>query len=171
MHIYQAQASDIAKIKSIADQVWVNHYATIISQEQIDYMYPLMYSEASLAKQMQDGHQFFIANLENQEVGFISIKREKDCIKIPKIYVSKAAHGKGIGRMLIEHIAKLASQEGFNALELNVNRYNTNAIAFYKKVGFIIKEEVDIPLDKFVLEDYVMIYQLAVQQLREANIN
>jgi len=159
--IYQAQRNDIETIKSIADQVWVQHYATIISQEQIDYMYPLIYSEESLAKQMQDAHQFFICNSENQNLGFISIKKEKEVIKIPKLYVSKVAHGKGIGRTLIEYIANLAKKEGFTALELNVNRFNLNAIAFYKKMGFYIKEEVDIPFNKFVLEDYVMRYQLA----------
>ena len=43
----------------------------------------------------------------------------------------------------------------FSTLELNVNR-NNPAKDFYAKNGFKIVEEIDIPLDKFWLNDYVM---------------
>ncbi len=154
--IYKACESDLPKIKAIADQVWEKHYSSIISQEQIDFMYALMYSADALLEQMQHGHTFFIYEEEEVPLGFVSMKIENDCIKIPKLYVNMQAHGKGIGKKLIATIEEQAIHSGIDTIELNVNRFNTNSIEFYKKVGFTIKKSVDIPLDRFVLEDYVM---------------
>lgn len=154
--IFKAQAADITKIRSIADNVWQAHYSKIISQEQIDFMYPLMYSESSLGKQMEQGHQFFIYQEADLALGFVSMVYENDIIKIPKLYVRIDAQGKSIGKKLILKIKEEAKILNASAVQLNVNRFNTDSIAFYKKVGFEIIDAVDIPLDKFLLEDYVM---------------
>ena len=43
-----------------------------------------------------------------------------------------------------------------NIIELNVNRQN-NAVDFYKRLGFTILKEVDIPIGKgYFMNDYVM---------------
>jgi ribosomal protein S18 acetylase RimI-like enzyme len=48
------------------------------------------------------------------------------------------------------------SLKGLTYLELNVNRQNT-AIGFYKKLGFKIIAEEDIPIGNgFFMNDYVM---------------
>jgi hypothetical protein len=47
---------------------------------------------------------------------------------------------------------------------LNVNR-NNPAIDFYKKMKYQIIETVDIPLDKFWLNDYIMKKDLATYSL------
>ena len=44
---------DIQLIRELTFKVWPQTYAAIISQEQIDYMLDMMYSEASLKKQMK----------------------------------------------------------------------------------------------------------------------
>ena len=159
-NIYKATIADIPKIIAIADKVWVAHYSKIISQEQIEYMYALMYSANALSQQMQDGHSFFIYEENEIPLGFVSMKADKDIVKIPKLYVSIEAQGKGIGKKLVEKIISEAKSQHAISVQLNVNRFNTESIAFYKKVGFQIIETIDIPLDKFLLEDYVMNFEL-----------
>jgi diamine N-acetyltransferase len=52
------------------------------------------------------------------------------------------AQGKGVGKFLINEIEKRALAVNDNAIELNVNRFNS-AVNFYVKYGFeIIKEEI-----------------------------
>lgn len=63
--------------------------------------------------------------------------------------------GKGIGVQLLSYIKKDTADRGGKSLELNVNR-NNPAVEFYKKAGFNISVEMDIPYFGYSLNDYVM---------------
>ena len=57
---------------------------------------------------------------------------------------------------MLQFIINEISKEGVKYLELNVNREN-KAIGFYKKLGFTIIAEEDIPIGNgFFMNDYVM---------------
>ena len=65
-------------------------------------------------------------------------------------------HGKGVGKILINEVKNLAVGGGGKFLQLNVNR-NNKAADFYKKIGFKIKETVDVNIGNgFFMNDYVM---------------
>lgn len=58
----------------------------------------------------------------------------------PKIYledlfVLPQARGKGIGKALLSHLAKLTVQRGYGGLEWSVLDWNTPAIGFYESIG------------------------------------
>ena len=80
---------------------------------------------------------------------------EEQVFKLQKLYVLPAEQGKGMGKVLIAEVAKLAKALGGKILELNVNRKNP-AFSFYQKLGFEVYLEVDIPYHRFVLNDYLM---------------
>ena len=48
--IKKAETDDIPLVRELTFRVWPQTYASILSQEQIDYMLEMMYSEASLKK-------------------------------------------------------------------------------------------------------------------------
>lgn len=102
--------TDIAKILEVAEATETN-LRTNYSQEQIDFMYERMYSNEAILQQMQDGHTFLMC-LENDKIlGFISyIRQENNIINIPKIYVKPEAHGKGIGKLLLQEVEKIAQK-------------------------------------------------------------
>jgi ribosomal protein S18 acetylase RimI-like enzyme len=120
-----------------------------------------MYSADSLKNQIQVlEHQFILANFENKPVGFASFNIKQSIpekiVKLHKIYVDPSRHGIGIGKSLLQYIMNEISLKGLTYLELNVNRQNT-AIGFYKKLGFKIIAEEDIPIGNgFFMNDYVM---------------
>jgi putative acetyltransferase len=64
---------------------------------------------------------------EDRPLGFIGL----DGNKIEMLFVDPAAHGRGTGRELVEHVA-LDNDE----LKVDVNEENMGAVAFYWKVGF-----------------------------------
>ena len=154
--------TNIAKILEVAEGTWKQTYAPIISQEQIDFMYERMYSNEAILQQTQDGHTFLMY-LENDKIlGFISyIRQENNIINIPKIYVKPEAHGKGIGKLLLQEVEKIAQKNKVGFLELNVNRKNP-AMYFYKKLGFELYEKADIAYGKFWLNDYVLRKSLVI---------
>ena len=152
--------TDIPKILEVADATWKQTYASIISQEQIDFMYEKMYTQEAILEQMQNGHTFLMCLDNNKILGFISyLMREDNILYIPKLYIKPEAHGKGIGKLLIEEVIKIGQKNKIDFLELNVNRKNP-AMYFYKKMGFELFEKVDIAIGKFWMNDYVLRYKI-----------
>ncbi len=76
-----------------------------------------------------------------------------------KIYVLPEQRKKGLGQLILDEIIEKCKEKGIVKLKLNVNRAN-NAKLFYEKNGFDIIETVDIALDKFWLNDFIMMKNL-----------
>jgi GNAT superfamily N-acetyltransferase len=157
--IIEATSSDFKTIQDIAYQTWPIAYGEILSQPQLDYMLESFYNEATLKESIvNQGHHFILAQEGADTLGFasfehFSIKKET---KIHKIYILPSAQGKGVGKALINYVVNEARKQGSLTLCLNVNRFN-KVIAFYEKMGFSIRSEVNIELEHgYLMEDYVM---------------
>ncbi|WP_411273888.1 GNAT family N-acetyltransferase [Daejeonella sp.] len=158
MEIIEATEGDIPVIHELAEKIWWPTYRPILSEEQISFMLKNMYSESALKKQLNAGVKFLLVKRESENVAFAGYSLEYSpysSLKIHKIYVLPMEQGKGTGKALIDYISQLARDVNIKELELNVNRANP-ALQFYQKIGFEIKETVDIPYHQFVLNDYVM---------------
>jgi ribosomal protein S18 acetylase RimI-like enzyme len=156
INIQKANKNHINDIIKLATETWQATYCNIISQEQIDYMLNLFYSQKRIEEQIIDPSNHFLVALENDELlGYCHCFEKNGHYYISKIYVHPLAQGNGIGKLLMNHIEKNGIELKFSTLELNVNR-NNPAKDFYANNGFKIVEEIDIPLDKFWLNDYIM---------------
>jgi diamine N-acetyltransferase len=155
--IKNASVDDVPLIRELTFKVWPQTYAAIISQQQIDYMLEMMYSEASLKKQMDEGCRFIIIYDEKEPVGFAAYQEIKSTIwKLHKIYILTTQQGRGTGKFVIDHIIKEIEKEGATALQLQVNRHN-KARSFYEKIGFTVIEEADFDIGNgYFMNDYVM---------------
>ncbi len=157
LKIRKATSKDIPLIRELTFKVWPQTYAAIVSREQIEYMMEMMYSEASLLKQMNDGCRFIIAYDNNEPVGFASCQEtEPSLFKLHKIYVLNSQQGKGTGKFMIEYLLNDIRQKGGSALQLQVNRHN-KARNFYEKLGFVTIQEADFDIGNgYFMNDYVM---------------
>ncbi|KQB37145.1 GNAT family N-acetyltransferase [Flavobacterium aquidurense] len=158
--ITAATINDIKQIQNIVNITWPITYGEILSKEQLDYMLGLFYSTEALIEQYNEEIQlFYMIDEDETNIGFIGIEHKYNgeaITKIHKIYLLPETQGKGIGKKVIDEIEKLALQNNSTALSLNVNRFNP-ALGFYKKIGFEVKEEVDIEIGNgYLMEDYVM---------------
>lgn len=174
--------SDRAFIRSVSERTWPSTYGHIISQKQIDFMLDWMYSDESLANQMNTGCEFYIASIkkangELDPVGFCSVsqeeaKKEVEAIndpisidskinlakahKLNKLYILPDAQGTGAGKALLNKAIEVAKAEGSTSLFLQVNKQNT-AYTFYLKKGFIKEREFKFEIGNgFYMDDYVM---------------
>ncbi len=160
IEIVKASKSDFSTIQSIAHRTWPVTFGDILSKEQITYMLDWLYSVESLTGQVEErGHVFLLANEDGENVGFTAYElnyQNARKTKIHKIYILPDHQGKGIGRMLIDRVAKESQPYGIHTLSLNVNRYNP-AIGMYKNLGFQIVREEDIDIGSgYFMNDYVM---------------
>ncbi|WP_443937481.1 GNAT family N-acetyltransferase [Pedobacter sp. MW01-1-1] len=162
--IRKGKEEDLVLIKSIAEKTWPDAYLSIIGQAQIDYMLDKMYNKGELLKQLMEGHVFLIAESLEGACGFAGYSvynHEARIYKLHKLYVLPSAHGKGVGKILINEVLDLVKREGATALQLNVNKHN-KAKEFYLKAGFVVKDEVVLDIGNgFVMDDYVMEYKIS----------
>ncbi|MFP5079182.1 GNAT family N-acetyltransferase [Pedobacter sp. JCM 36344] len=155
----KAKEEDVEVIQHIANNTWYDTYGSILTLKQIEYMLDKMYNKGMLLSQLQEGHTFLIASENQNDIGFMSFSltdADKNVYKLHKLYVLPSAHGKGLGKLLMNEVYSIAKNEGGVSLELNVNRSN-KAVDFYKHAGFQIKETVDLDIGGgFFMNDYVM---------------
>lgn len=152
----KATIYDVDIIFGLADRIWRNHYISIISIEQIEYMLNKMYSSQSLIKQMNDGHNFILVYDSEIPIGYISYSSNDDKnFFLHKFYVDSSIQNKGIGSLLFDYVLK--SIENAKTIELTVNRQNFKAINFYFKHGFKIKSVEDFDIGNgYFMNDFVM---------------
>lgn len=159
MTIRKISPEEVEIVYDLAHRIWPSTFEKILSEEQIEYMLNWMYNMETLKNQISEGHLFFVAEEENQPIGFMGIQPnypDPQSTKIHKLYVLPEIQGKGIGRELIKTATEVAKKSGNDRLVLNVNRFN-KAVHFYQRIGFEILYEENIDIGNgYLMEDYVM---------------
>ena len=158
LSIKEATVKDIPLIRELCFNVWPQTYTGIISNEQIEYMLEMMYSEQSLHQQMSEQQCKFIFVYDDSDaVGFASFSETSPSIfKLHKIYILPNQQGKGTGKFVIDHIINEIKTKGATVLQLQVNKRN-KAKSFYEKLGFTELYQFDLPIgNNFVMDDYLM---------------
>lgn len=149
--------TDIRKVEQLAKTIWTEHYTTIIGINQVDYMLKNFQSKKAINEQINQGAQYFLLYFENTEVGYFSIQKNSTALFLSKLYILKAFRGKSIGKKSIDFIVTKAVDLGCESITLTVNKYNTNSIKAYEKMGFkIIASVVNDIGNNFVMDDFVM---------------
>lgn len=150
-------------VHHIAHETWPCTFGEILSKAQIEYMLEWMYNIPHLEEQMENGHHFAIIERTGHPVGFLGYELnnpETGVMKIHKIYVLPSGQGGGLGKELMDYAKRQAQHFGMKKITLNVNRYN-KATTFYQHLGYAITKEEDIDIGNgYLMEDYVLDYNL-----------
>ena len=148
-------------IEKLAHTIWHEHYITIISLEQIEYMLEKYNSVKSIEKRAQEGVLFFYMTFDDVPVGYIAIEKETDYIYISKLYVLKSYRGKKTAKTAMLFAESMAYKEQIPTMKLHVNKYNSNSILVYEKMGYVNTESMITDIGKgFVMDDYLMVKKL-----------
>lgn len=156
--IRTATLSDIPLIKALAEATWEPTYRSILSKEQIDFMFEVIYTSDALQKQMQEGQTFLLLYQDEKPLGFAaySLKDAAEKVyKLNKIYLLPECQGKGLGKLLLTYVENEVKQLGGSILDLNVNKHN-KAKTFYETCGYHVHHEEDIPIGPYWMNDYIM---------------
>jgi GNAT superfamily N-acetyltransferase len=87
--------------------------------------------------------EVLMARLQDESVGFAlffhsySTFRAQPGIYLEDLYVRPTYRGRGYGKALLSHIAKLAVERGCGRFEWSVLDWNQRAIDFYKNLGAV----------------------------------
>ncbi len=153
----------IEETSRLAYEIWNEHYISIISQEQIDYMVQKFQSAEVIEQQIKEqNYEYYNFVDEGKSVGYFSfVEQDGDVMFLSKIYLLKSERGKGFSRQAFEFMKKEAKKRGLSKIWLTVNRGNKHSIEIYKKFGMYIERTqiADIGED-FVMDDFVFVYDV-----------
>jgi len=158
--IKTANIEDRFLINELASKVWGPTYGSILSKEQLEYMFEMMYAPESIYKQITElRHQYFIIYKDEIPSGYLSIEKRDDNLYIfQKIYALPDTQGTGMGRYIIEEgIKHLKSiHPSPFTIQLYVNRDN-QAIGFYEHLGFHVADIRDHHIGNgYYMNDFIM---------------
>ncbi len=148
----------IVELVALAKSIWNQHFVDIIGQKQVDYMLDKFQSHSVIEEQIAVGYEYYMAFESGRPVGYIGLVPNDPAGKLmlSKLYVESNCRGSGIGFQLLEFTKNRAIKNGATAVWLTVNRDNLKTIDWYKKRGFILKDEVKMDIGNgFFMDDYV----------------
>ncbi|MCX6351539.1 MAG: GNAT family N-acetyltransferase [Bacteroidetes bacterium] len=156
--LFPATQPDLPTIINLANEIWNDHYISIIGQQQVDYMLEKMYSIPALQKQIEDGHSFYLIKPKEEIIGFVSvsISANEEALTLHKIYIKSGEQGSGIGSGVLDEIFDLYPKA--SSISLTVNRQNFKSINFYFKNGFTILKVADFDIGGgYFMNDFIMV--------------
>ena len=104
------------------------------------------FSEHQILSELTNSNStFFFAVIQDEIVGYLKLnvldaqteQIGSDAIEIERIYVLRKYHGQRVGDALMEKALSEARRRNMKSVWLGVWEYNTRAIEFYKRKGFI----------------------------------
>ncbi|MEN8212979.1 MAG: GNAT family N-acetyltransferase [Pseudomonadota bacterium] len=153
-------AAEIAIITRLAERIWNEHYSTIISQQQIDYMLERFQSAAAIQQQIDADTRYFLINIDAaRPVGYLSLVPDSTHgrLQISKIYVDAAHRGRGFGKQALDFTEKQCRSMHIINMWLTVNKNNHIAIKAYQRWGFHTTESIVTDIGQgFVMDDFIM---------------
>jgi diamine N-acetyltransferase len=150
-------SENVAVVVGLAQTIWHEHFPSVISHDQIDYMLGRFLSHRVISAQISEDYQYYLIGDPESPVGFMAVVPQDGGLHISKLYVLKEVRGRGLSREALVFLEDICQREGYARLWLRVNSHNELAIAVYKRLGFEVCDTLvqDIGAG-FVMDDYVM---------------
>jgi putative acetyltransferase len=126
----------------IAQEHPANPDATTLIAELDAHLEPLYARESrhgfSVEKLIADGVAFFVIRDDGQPAGCGGIKLfGTEFGEIKRMYVRPAFRGRGLGKLMLGHLADVALNHGVSVLRLETGIHQHTAIRLYEQAGFV----------------------------------
>ena len=152
-----AGSADIKTIETLAKEIWTQHYTPIIGTEQVVFMLKNIQSEQAIISDIDSGQVYDIVYYSDIPCAYSAYKLDNNTIFLSKFYVKQNHRGKGIAREMLKRIEAYAHKHKSVRVWLKCNKYNTDSISAYKKLGFSVAEACITDIgDGFIMDDYVL---------------
>lgn len=150
--------SQIGTVAALAAEIWSEHYASILSRGQIDYMLEHFQSYDAIRRQIaEDGYVYYLLGKLDGGAGYIAVREENDALFLSKLYVRKRFRGLHFAADTMAYLRGYCRARGLHHIYLTVNKRNTGSIAFYRRQGFrTVRSQMSDIGGGYVMDDYVM---------------
>jgi len=172
--IRKAKLKDVLQIQKLFYKTWMNTYPSkevgITTKDIKEYMKNRFTQKTLLSRRQfmletrNDNTKFTrVATINHKVVGLAFAEVEKDYIMLRSIYVLPRYQRLGVGKLLMTSV--LNAYPDAKEFRLNVATYNSKAIAFYERQGFVgtgkifTEERHRMPVSKVCIPELEMVYK------------
>lgn len=155
--IRKATIEDCNKLSYLKRSVYQTTYRGIYSSEEID-KFDVEKHQKKFEKNLSE---LYVIVFFNETVGYFSFGKPKYAYKdynycLNSLYILKEYQRRGLGREVFNFIDNFCSNNNINRYFVCCNKYNLNALNFYKKMGgyiaYLQEEENDKSKHQYYIE-------------------
>lgn len=137
---------DLHELQSISIETFTETFKDQNSPEDLQAYLDKAYDLGKLEQELAVSSSYFFFIYSDQEVaGYLKLNIEDaqtesmgdNSLEVERIYVRKAFQKYGFGKQLLNKAIELATEQNKKNIWLGVWEENDNAIAFYRKKGFV----------------------------------
>lgn len=157
-HITLARETQVFQtLEKLASKIWTEHYTPIIGIDQVNYMLAKFQTAEVMQQQVHEGMEYYLLVHNDQPAGYFAVAKKVDSLFLSKLYVAKEFRGNGIAKRAMQFIEQRKTALDCKSISLTVNKYNTNSILAYEKMGFQkVKAIVQDIGNGYIMDDYFM---------------
>lgn len=144
--IKKCTLEDLRKLQGISYETFNETFKHQNSAENMKAYLERAFNLKQLEKELSNRFsQFFFIYSNNEVAGYLKVntgdaqseKMGDETLEIERIYVKKKFQKLGLGQYLLNKAMEIAAKHNKKTIWLGVWERNENAIAFYKKMGFV----------------------------------
>ena len=152
--------SEIQDIAILANEIWHQHFIPIIGEAQVEYMVEKFQSYPAIKSQIEnDGYEYYQIFSGHTMAGYTGIHQENSALFLSKLYIKKDFRGQHLATKALDFLIQLCKERGLGKIWLTCNKYNSNTLAVYDHLGFVITDEQVADIGNgFVMDDYILTY-------------
>lgn len=155
--IKTADTADAPLIAALAKEIWTQHYVSIITVEQINFMLKNYQSAEAIIKDIKNGMIYDVAYSDGEPCGYSATSSDETGLFLSKLYVRQSCRGQGIAKALMTRINERAKNAQAPRIWLKCNKYNKDSLAAYERLGFTVAYPCITEIGGgFVMDDYAL---------------
>lgn len=146
INIKQCTIEDLSILQKISCETFFETFKDLNSSDNMNAYLERAFNVKQLEKELSTvSSQFFFIFFNHEVAGYLKVNTldsqsenmGEESLEIERIYIRPKFQKLGLGKYLINKAIEIAEEQEKNKIWLGVWEKNENAIAFYKKLGFV----------------------------------
>ena len=152
------QRVDLPTIQRLLLDTWLDAYGAFIPREDLAGYLSVHYSQAKLEALFEDPDVTgVVAEADGTVNGYAKLyhARAEQRFYVHQLYILPARQGLGLGHRLMACAEERARELGADRIWLGVMVKNAQAVAWYKKMGYIVTETAPFVMGSTTVDHYI----------------
>ncbi len=154
---------DLKIVQYILWETWKESYSSFIPIDDLQVYFNENYTLEKLAEQYNDAKVTgFVAEYDDAIAGYEKTycNEKENRLYVQQLYILPVYQNLGLGRKLMKSAAERAKSMGLENIWLGVMVKNKSAIAWYKKMGYEIVEDMPFTMGKTSVDHFIGFIQI-----------
>jgi diamine N-acetyltransferase len=171
INIKPCTIEDLSMLQEISYETFIETFKDQNSPENMNAYLERAFNLKQLEKELSTiSSKFFFVYFKNEVAGYLKVNTQdaqsenmgEDSLEIERIYIRAKFQKLGLGKYFINKAIEIAVEKEKSKIWLGVWEKNENAIAFYKKLGFVPAGSHSFYMGDEEQIDFIMIKSLVL---------